>query len=476
MEYEVVIGLEVHAELATKSKMYCDCATRFGGEPNTQCCPVCTGMPGTLPVLNKKVVEYAVKAGLATNCRIAQYSRQDRKNYFYPDLPKAFQTSQYDLPLCADGYLEIEADGKTKRIGITRIHIEEDAGKLIHSESGSTLIDYNRCGVPLIEIVTGPDLRSSEEVKIFFGKLKTILEYTGVSDCKMQEGSLRADINLSVRRRGEKTLGNRTEIKNLNSVRAIVKAVEYESKRQIVELEKGRTIVRETRRWDEARGISLPVRQKENASDYRYFPEPDIPPIVIDEAWLNKIKASMPELPDERKKRFIAEYKLPEYDADFITSSKFMADYFEKAAVNSKNPKAVSNWLMGDITRKMKERNLEISDIPVSPENLARLADLTGSGVINSTIAKQLFEIMWDNGKSPDEIIMEKGFQVISNTDEIRKIIAEVIEENPKAAEDLKNGKAKTIGFLVGQVMRKTGGKADPRLVNRLVSEELNRI
>jgi len=476
MEYEVVIGLEVHAELTTNSKIYCNCATRFGGEPNTRCCPVCTGMPGALPVLNKKVVEYAVKAGLATNCSITRYSRQDRKNYFYPDLPKAYQTSQQDRPLCTNGYLEIEVDGLLKKVGIHRIHIEEDAGKLIHNESGNnTLIDYNRCGVPLIEIVTRPELNSSAEVKVFIEKLKAILEYTEVSDCKMQEGSLRVDINLSVRPKGESTLGNRTEIKNLNSISAIVRAIEYEAKRQIDEVKKGRKIIQETRRWDDEKGVSFPMREKNETVDYRFFPEPDLCPIIIDEAWLNEIKSSVPELPDERKNRIIAEYKLPEYDANFITGSKTLADYFEKAACKSKNPKAISNWLMGDLSKKLKENNVEITNIPVTPENLAKLVEFIDSGVISGKIAKQVFEIMWVTSGDPAEIIENKGLRVINDADEIRKVVIKVFEENPKAIEDIRKGKEKSIGFLIGQVMRKTNGKAAPDIANQLIRKELDR-
>lgn len=477
MQYEVVIGLEVHAELATRSKIYCSCTTEFGGAPNTHCCPVCTGMPGALPVLNKKVVEYAVKAGLAINCNIVPFSKQDRKNYFYPDLPKAYQTSQYDLPLCINGHLDIEVNGQTKKVGIHRIHIEEDAGKLIHDESnGDTLIDYNRCGVPLIEIVTTPDLRSAEEVKVFFEKLKTILEYTEVSDCKMQEGSLRADVNLSVRPQGQETLGTRTEMKNLNSVRAIVRAVEYEAKRQIEELKYGRTIIQETRRWDDAKGKSYSMRSKEEAHDYRYFPEPDLCPIEIDESWLNKIKASIPELVDEKKKRFIDKYELPEYDAAFITASKPLADYFEKAARKTNNPKAISNWLMGDVMKKLKDRNMEVSDIPISPENLAKLVDLIDSKIISNTIAKQVFEIMWNTNNEPSEIVEQESLCVVTDTEKIRNVVIKALDENPKAVEDFKNGKAKSAGFLVGQVMRKTHGKADPRIINQLLFEELKRL
>jgi aspartyl-tRNA(Asn)/glutamyl-tRNA(Gln) amidotransferase subunit B len=477
VEYEVVIGLEIHAELDTRSKIYCGCTTEFGGEPNTHCCPICTGMPGVLPVLNKTVVEYAVRAGLAANCAISSFSKQDRKNYFYPDLPKAYQTSQYDLPLCKNGYLEIEVDGSVKKIGITRIHIEEDAGKLIHDESGKvSYVDYNRCGVPLIEIVTEPDMRSSAEVKAFFEKLKSILEYTSVSDCKMQEGSLRADVNLSVRPKGQKEFGTRTEIKNLNSVRAIVRAVDGEARRQISVLERNGVIVQETRRWDDEKGESYSMRDKEEAHDYRYFPEPDLTPVVVDEAWLDKIRSSIPELPDERRKRFIAEYGIPAYDAAFITGSKPLADFFEAAAKESKNAKAISNWIMGDVMKKLNDTGLEPLDMPIKPESLSRLVSLIDENVISGKIAKQVFEIMWDTGEDPADIVEKEGLKVVTDTEEIRSIVIQVISANPKSVEDYKSGKTKAIGFLVGQIMRETKGKADPQAVNRLLKEELDKL
>jgi aspartyl-tRNA(Asn)/glutamyl-tRNA(Gln) amidotransferase subunit B len=477
MEYEVVIGLEVHAELATRSKIYCSCTTEFGGEPNTHCCPICTGMPGVLPVLNKKAVEYAVMAGLATNCEIAPFSKQDRKNYFYPDLPKAYQTSQYDLPLCANGYLEIEADGQTKKIRITRIHIEEDAGKLVHDEwGGDTLIDYNRCGVPLIEIVTEPDLRSAEEVKVFFEKLKAILEYTGVSDCKMQEGSLRADVNLSVRPKGQQAFGTRTEMKNLNSIRAIVRAVEGEAKRQIEELEYGGVIVQETRRWDDNKGESYSMRNKEEAHDYRYFPEPDLCPITVDEQWLNQIRASIPELPDARKKRYMEQYGLPAYDAAFITASKALAQFFENAVKSSDNPKAISNWIMGELSKKLNDSNLDPSQIPFPPEYLSGLVKLLDTNVISGKIAKQVFDLMWATGKNPEIIVEEQGLKVVTDTDAIRNVVLDVLRTNPQAVEDVKKGKTKSIGFLIGQIMKATKGKADPQAVNRILDEELGKL
>lgn len=476
MEYEVVVGLEVHAELATSSKIYCNCTTEFGGEPNTHCCPVCTGMPGVLPVLNRKVVEYAVKAGLATNCTISPFSKQDRKNYFYPDLPKAYQTSQYDLPLCTGGFIEVEAGGQVKKVGITRIHIEEDAGKLVHDEQGGdTLIDYNRCGVPLIEIVTEPDLRSAEEVKVFFEKLKAILEYTGVSDCKMQEGSLRADVNLSVRPKGQKEYGTRTEMKNLNSVRAIYRAVEGEARRQISELEYGGVIVQETRRWDDVKGESYSMRSKEDAHDYRYFPEPDLCPIVVDEAWLTRIKATIPELPNHKKKRYMKEYGIPEYDASLITGSKALADFFEAAAEKSGNVKAISNWIMGDLMKKLNDNHVDPSDIPFGSGNLSKLIELIDANVISGKIAKQVFDLMWETGGDPAEIVEEHGLKVVTDDSVIRGVVLQVLEDNPKSLEEIKMGKTKSFGFLIGQIMRATGGKADPQVVNRLLMEEINK-
>ncbi|KNY25111.1 Aspartyl/glutamyl-tRNA(Asn/Gln) amidotransferase subunit B [Pseudobacteroides cellulosolvens ATCC 35603 = DSM 2933] len=393
MDYELVIGLEVHAELSTKSKIYCSCTTEFGGDENTHCCPICTGMPGVLPVLNKKVIEYAVKAGLATNCEIANFSKQDRKNYFYPDLPKAYQVSQYDLPICKNGYIDIEVNGVQKRIGLTRIHIEEDAGKLIHDEWGrGTLVDYNRCGVPLIEIVSEPDIRSAEEAKAFLENLKAILEYIDVSDCKMQEGSLRADVNLSIRPVGQKEFGTRTEMKNLNSFKAILRAIEGEFKRQKTEIEYGGVIVQETRRWDDNKGESYAMRSKEEAHDYRYFPEPDLVPIVLEDSYINDIRSSLPELPEARKKRYIEEFGLPEYDSSVLTSSKYFADFFEEAVKMSNNAKAVSNWIMGDLMRILKEKEMEASDIPFPAEYLAKLVKLIDGGKISGTIAKRFLK------------------------------------------------------------------------------------
>ncbi len=474
MEYEIVIGLEVHSELATKSKIYCSCTTEFGGAPNTHCCPICTGMPGVLPVLNKNVVEYAVKAGLATNCTIAGYSRQDRKNYFYPDLPKAYQTSQYDLPLCREGYIDINVDGKSKRIGITRIHIEEDAGKLMHDEwEMGTLVDYNRCGVPLIEIVSEPDMRSAEEARAFLESLKAILEYTEVSDCKMQEGSLRADVNLSVRPKGQKKFGTRTEMKNLNSFRAIIRAIESEAQRQIDEIESGGTIVQETRRWDDTKGISYAMRSKEEAHDYRYFPEPDLVPIVLEEKWVCEVRKSLPELPEARKSRYISRYGLPEYDAAIITSSKVLADFFEAAVSASSNSKAVSNWVMGDLMRILKDKEMEVQDIPFPGQYLAAMIDMIDKGSISGTIAKKVFEKMFQTGKDPESIVKEEGLQVVSDEGALVSIVRKVLEANPQSVSDYRNGKEKAMGFLVGQAMKETKGKANPQVINKILRDEL---
>ncbi|NNG67383.1 Asp-tRNA(Asn)/Glu-tRNA(Gln) amidotransferase subunit GatB [Caldanaerobacter subterraneus] len=475
MKYEAVIGLEVHAELLTDSKIFCGCSTKFGSEPNTQVCPVCLGLPGTLPVLNKKVVEYAVRAGLALNCTIANFSKMDRKNYFYPDLPKAYQISQYDLPLCSNGYIEIEVEGGTKRIGIKRIHIEEDAGKLLHEGTDGSLVDYNRAGVPLIEIVSEPDISTPEEAYQYLVKLKSILEYTEVSDCKMQEGSLRVDTNVSVRPVGTTDLGTKIELKNLNSFKAVQKALEYEIKRQIKVLEEGGTIVQETRRWNEAKGITEPMRTKEEAHDYRYFPEPDLVPIIVTEEWKEEIRKTLPEMPDAKRERFITQYGLPEYDAKVITSSKKMADFFEKCASNYHSPKIVSNWLMGEFARLLNDTGKEIDEVPITPDMLIELLKLVDDNVISGSIAKTVFEEMFFTGKNPQIIVEEKGLRQIADEDELRRIVKKVIEENPKSVEDYKKGKEKALGFLVGQVMKETKGKANPQLTNQLLREELSK-
>lgn len=476
MDYEVVIGLEIHAELATKSKIFCGCTTEFGGDVNTHVCPICTGMPGVLPVLNEKVVEYAIKAGIATNCEIAEFSKQDRKNYFYPDLPKAYQISQYDLPLCVGGNVDIEVDGKTKNIGITRIHIEEDAGKLIHDERGKgTLVDCNRCSIPLIEIVSEPDMRSAEEAKAYVEKIKAILEYLEVSDCKMQEGSLRCDINLSVRPFGQKEFGTRTETKNVNSFRSIVRNIEFEIKRQIEEIESGGKIVQETRRWDDTKGINYAMRGKEDAHDYRYFPDPDLVPIITSKERIEEIRKSLPELPDTRKQRYIKEYGLPEYDAALITSSKNLANFFDDAVKNTSNSKAVSNWIMGDLLRLLKEKELEIEQIPFHGSYLAKLINLIDAGTTNGTIAKKIFDEMFVEGKDPEVIVKEKGLVQISDEGQIVETIKQILANNPQSIADYKSGKDKAFGFLVGQAMREMKGKANPQVINKILKEELDK-
>ena len=477
MNYETVIGLEVHAELSTASKIYCGCANEFGGEVNTHCCPICTGMPGVLPVLNKTVVDYAIKAGLATNCEITRLGKQDRKNYFYPDLPKAYQTSQFDLPICKNGYLDIEVGGEKKRIGITRIHIEEDAGKLLHEAShGVTLVDYNRCGVPLIEIVSEPDMRSAEEAKTFLETIKSILEYTAVSDCKMQEGSLRCDVNVSIRPVGQKEYGIRSEMKNVNSFSAAFRAIEYEVKRQIIELEAGNEIIQETRRWDDVKGVSNPMRGKDNAHDYRYFPEPDLVSIVIDDNWINEIKKTLPELPTARRERYINDFGLSEYDAGQITSSKALADFLEKCVNLGATAKAVSNWILSDISRMLNDKGLEQSEIPFTAEQLAKLISLIEKGTISNTAGKKVIEELFINPRDPEEIVKEKGLVQISDEGALQKIVVDVINANPQSVVDYKAGKDKAIGFLVGQTMRATKGQGNPGLLNKLIKEELDKI
>jgi len=475
MEYEVVIGLEVHVELATKTKIFCDCTTEFGGEINTHCCPICTGMPGTLPVMNKEVVDFAIKAGLATHCEIANFSKMDRKNYFYPDLPKAYQVSQFDLPICKEGYIDIEVEGKTKRIGITRIHMEEDAGKLIHSQFGTgSLIDYNRCGVPLIEIVGEPDLRSAEETKAYVEKLRSIIQYVGASDCKMQEGSLRADVNLSVRPVGEKKLGTRTEMKNLNSFKAIVHAVINEQKRQISEIEQGKKIIQETRRWDDDKGKSYAMRSKEEAHDYRYFPEPDLVPIEISNEKIEKIRLQLPELPHERVKRYIDEYNLPSYDAKILTSSKDIADFFEQAVKSGANPKKASNYIMGNVMKLMNQFNDE--SIPFSGEKLAKLINMVKKNIISQNIAVKVLAYMYESKKDPEVIVKEKNLASLNDEGELNSVVESIIKENEKSVNDYISGNLKAIGFLMGQVMKQTKGKANPQLVNKLLKEKLEKM
>ena len=472
-DYEAVIGLEVHAELANKTKIFCSCPTDFGAKPNTHVCPVCMAMPGALPVLNKKVVEYAVKAGLATNCEIARVSKNDRKNYFYPDLPKSYQISQFDRPLCEHGFVEIEENGKTKKIGIIRIHIEEDAGKLSHDDYGrDSLVDLNRAGVPLIEIVSEPDLRSSKEADTYLKKIKSILQYIEVSDCKMEEGSLRADVNVSVHKKGE-PFGTRTEMKNMSSFRSIVRAIDYEIERQIEVIENGGTIEQETLRWDEVSGKTFTMRNKENAKDYRYFPEPDLGVIEISDEWKEEIRKSLPEMPEERKVRYMEEFKLPEYDSNIIVSSKYLSDLFEAATKVCNNPKAVSNWIMTDIIRVQNEEDIE--KMPFTAEELGKLIVLIDKGTISSSIAKKVFEELLENPRDPEEIIKEKGWIQISDEGAIKEIVQKILEKNPASIADYKAGKDRALGFLVGQAMKQTKGKANPQLLNKLFLEELKK-
>jgi len=472
-DYEIVIGLEVHSELKTKSKIYCSCTTEFGGDPNTHCCPICTGMPGTLPVLNGMVVEYAIKAGLATNCKIHQFSKQDRKNYFYPDLPKAYQTSQYDLPLCYEGYVDIEMNEEEKRIGLTRIHIEEDAGKLIHEANG-TFVDYNRCGVPLIEIVTEPDLRSPEEIRVFLSKLRSILLYADVSDCRMNEGSFRCDVNLSVRKKGATTLGTRTEMKNINSFNFAVKAAEYEAKRQIKLIESGGSVVQETRRWDEAKGVTISMRSKEEAHDYRYFPAPDLMPIVTSDEEIERIRQTIPELPDVRMKRYMEKDGLSLYDSELLVASMKISDYFDQACKQTKNKKVLANIIISEVFSRMNEDEKELGEIPISAENLGKLAHLVDANVISSSIAKKVFAIMWEQDDDPEIIVDKEGLKQISDDGALRQMAEEVIAKNDKVVQDYLSGKEAAIQALMGQMMARTKGKANPKMVIDLLKEILN--
>lgn len=474
--YEVIIGLEVHSELSTKTKIFCSCPTTFGAEPNTHICPICTAMPGTLPVLNEKVVEYAVKAGLATHCEISRNSKNDRKNYFYPDLPKAYQISQFDKPLCENGYVEIETEEGKKKIRLTRIHIEEDAGKLNHDElGGGSLVDLNRAGVPLIEIVSEPDLRSSQEVEQYLRKLKSILEYIEVSDCKMQEGSFRADVNVSVRKIGELKLGTRTEMKNMNSFRSIVRGIDYEVERQIDVIEEGGKVVQETLRWDDVSGKTFPMRDKEDAQDYRYFPDPDLVAIKLSDEYIQTIQETLPEMPESRKQRYLQEYNLSEKDANLITSSKYLSDLFEKASKLCKNAKAVNNWIISDISRILNEKELEPDQIPFTAEELAGLVTLIDKGTISSSIGKKVLAELFENPKSPQQIIEEKGWIQISDEGAIKEVVKQVLEANPQSITDYKAGKDKALGFLVGQAMKQTKGKANPQMLNQMFLEELKK-
>lgn len=475
MKYEAVIGLEVHAQLQTNTKIFCGCETRFGEEANTRTCPVCIGMPGVLPVLNKKAVEYIVKTGIATHCTISPYSRFARKNYFYPDLPKGYQISQYELPLCEHGYVEIIVDGKIKRIGITRIHLEEDAGKNLHqTETGSSLVDLNRAGTPLMEIVSEPDIHTADEASEYLKKLRSILRYIEVSDADMEKGNFRCDANVSIRLAGDKEFGIRAEVKNVNSFKFVQKALEYEIKRQAQILDEGGRVVQETRLFDSAKGATFSMRSKEEAHDYRYFPEPDLVPIVVSKETVSIIAATIPELPDAKRARFVKEYGIPEYDADLLTQSRAMAAYFEEAVKLSSQPKAVSNWMMGELMRLLKTNGKEIDSCPIKPDKLVGMIKMINDGVISIKIAKTVFEEMYTSGKDAVEVVQEKGLVQVSDTGAIVQIIADVIRANPGQAADYKAGKEKLFGFFVGQVMKVSRGQANPDLVNQLLKEKLS--
>ena len=474
-QYETVIGLEVHVELATKTKIFCACSTAFGGAPNTHTCPVCTGMPGSLPVLNKQVVEYALAVGLATNCQIHQYCKFDRKNYFYPDNPQNYQISQLYLPICHDGGVEIETAGGKKIIRIHEIHMEEDAGKLVHDEwEDCSLVDYNRSGVPLIEIVSEPDMRSAEEVIAYLEKLRQIIQYLGASHCKLQEGSMRADVNLSVCEVGAEKFGTRTEMKNLNSFKAIAHAIEGERERQIELIEAGRKVIQETRRWDDNKESSFTMRSKEDAKDYRYFPDPDLTPVVISDEWIAEVKARQPELRSEKLERYKKEFDIPDYDAQIITNSKHMADLFEAATAICKKPKKVSNWLMGETLRLLKENNMDPEDLSFAPENLAKLVDLADAGTVNSSVAKEVFEQIFKENVDPEVYIEEHGLKTVNDEGALKATIEQIVSENPQSVADYKGGKKKAIGFLVGQTMKAMKGKADPASVNKILKEILD--
>lgn len=476
-QYETVIGLEVHVELATKTKIFCSCSTEFGGAPNTHTCPVCTGMPGSLPVLNKQVVEYAMAVGLATNCRITQNCKFDRKNYFYPDNPQNYQISQLYKPICTNGYVEIKGDdGEKKQVRIHEIHMEEDAGKLVHDDwNDCSLVDLNRSGVPLIEIVSEPDMRSSDEVIAYLEKLRLIIQYLGASDCKLNEGSMRADVNLSVREYGAKEFGTRTEMKNLNSFKAIARAIENERERQIDLIEAGEAVIQETRRWDDTKEYSYAMRSKEDAQDYRYFPDPDLVPIIISDEWMAEVKSKEPEFRDEKMARYISEFNLPEYDADIITLYKPLADLFEAAVEKGSAPKEASNWLMGETMRIVKDKGIEPDQVKLTGENFAKFLKLIENDVINKTVAKEVFEAIFDGGVNPEAYVEEHGLKMDNDTDGLKKIIEEVVANNPKAVADYQGGNKKAIGALVGQTMKATQGKANPQMINKILNEILNK-
>ncbi|MZG54494.1 MAG: Asp-tRNA(Asn)/Glu-tRNA(Gln) amidotransferase subunit GatB [Nitrospinae bacterium] len=480
MKYETVIGLEVHVQINTKTKIFCSCSTEFGMPPNANTCPICLGMPGVLPVLNKQFLESAMKACLATHCTIAPMNRFARKNYFYPDLPKGYQISQFEEPLGINGYININIDGTKKRIGLTRIHMEEDAGKLIHGENlgspGKSYVDFNRTGVPLCEVVSEPDLRSAQEARAYLGELKSILQYAEVSDCNMEEGSLRCDANISLRPEGQKEFGTRTELKNLNSFKFVQKAIEYEVDRQTRILEQGDKVIQETRLYDSDKGETFSMRSKEEAHDYRYFPDPDLVPVVLEEAWVEEIKKTIPELPEQKRERFAKEYGLPEYDAGVLTSSRELADYFEKCTSLFAKPKIISNWIMGDLLRELNKSNQEIGECPLSPEALVNLLKLIDEGVISGNIAKSVFEEMYQTGKEASVIVEEKGLKQITDDKAIDEMVEGVLQANPSQVEEYKGGKEKVLGFLVGQVMKTSKGKANPGAVNKLLKEKISKM
>ena len=473
-QYETVIGLEVHVELATKTKIFCGCSTAFGAAPNTHTCPVCTGMPGALPVLNKQVVEYAMAIGLAANCEITRMCRFDRKNYFYPDNPQNYQISQLYLPIARNGYVEIETGDTKKRVRIHEMHMEEDAGKLVHDEWDDTsLVDYNRSGVPLVEIVSEPDMRCAEEVIAYLEKLRQIIQYLGASDCKLQEGSMRADVNLSVREVGSTRFGTRTEMKNLNSFKAISRAIEGERERQIELLEEGKAVVQETRRWDDNKESSYAMRSKEDAQDYRYFPEPDLVPVVISEEWIEAVRSRQPELRTEKLERYKREFDIPRYDAEILTESKSMADLFEATTAICRKPKKVSNWLMVETMRLMKEHGMEPEELRFSPENLAKLIELADAGTINSSVAKAVFEKVFAEDVDPEKYVEEQGLKTVHDEGKLKAALEQVIADNPQAVSDYKGGKEKALGALVGQTMKAMKGKANPGMVNQMLREML---
>jgi aspartyl-tRNA(Asn)/glutamyl-tRNA(Gln) amidotransferase subunit B len=475
MNYEAVIGLEVHAQMLTETKIFCGCSTAFGSEPNTQTCPVCIGMPGVLPVLNRKALEFTIRTGLATNCRIAPHSRFARKNYFYPDLPKGYQVSQYELPICEGGFLEIIVDDIVKRVGITRIHMEEDAGKNIHEGRGDySFVDLNRAGVPLMEIVSEPDMRSPKEAVAYMKKLRTILLYLGVCDGNMEQGSLRCDANVSVRPEGQREFGVKTELKNINSFRFVERALEYEIRRQIGLLREGGKVVQETRLWDSAAAITQSMRSKEEAHDYRYFPEPDLVPIAAGDQWVEEIGSSLPELPDAKRKRFIADYGLPEHDADLLTSERAVADWFEAAVAAGGQAKAVSNWMMGDLMRYLNEEGRSISECPLKPSQLAVMLRLIEDGTISGKLAKTVFDEMCRTGEDADVIVREQGLVQISDKDAIESVVDETLARNPKEVARYRAGEEKLLGFFVGQVMKQTKGKANPQILNDLLKRKLS--